>query len=225
MQQSWTTGPDGRPQMSTGFSGALGGGATATTNQAGQALSQGLDASLFAPIQSGDAARNQAVEGAFGQSMSRLNPMLEQRETQMRARLANQGLDPNSQAARTATTNFGRERNDAIQSALASAIAQGTEAGNTALMGNIASSGANIQNQLTQRRAPLQDLGMLQGLLSTPQFALAGAADPTQYLGAAGAQGNYQLQNAQQQNQMWGDFLGGLLGAGGMAAGGFLGRR
>src|SRR5262249_32355045 len=112
----------------------------------------------------------------------------------------------------TASGNFDRDRNDAIQGALASAISQGTAAGQSALQGNIASSQANIANALTQRNAPLQSLGMLQGLMSTPQFAQAGMADPAQYLNAMMAQGNLNLQDAQSQNQMWGSALSGLLG-------------
>jgi hypothetical protein len=218
MQQTWTVGPDGTPQLSTGFAGGLGAGVSAATDQAGQALSRGLDPSLFSPVMSGNAARDQAIQGAFDQSMSRLNPMLEQRETQLRARLANQGLSPNSQAYRTASGAFGRDRNDAIQSALASAIGQGTAAGESALRGNIAGSQANIANALTQRNAPIQSLGALQGLMSTPQFAQAGAADPGQFLNALMAQGNFNLQNAQQQGQAWGSGLSGLLsGLGGFA--------
>lgn len=215
MQQQWTTGPDGTPVFSSGFGGGLQQGAQAATEQAGQALGQGLDPSLFARVGTGDEARQQAIESSFGQSLSRLSPMLAQRENAMQSRLANQGLSPTSQAYRAAASGFGRERNDAIQGALNSAISQGTDAGNTALMGNIAASQANLGSAMAQRRAPIQDLGILQGLLQAPSFNQAGLAETPQFLQALMAQGNYRLQDANMQNQAWGSALGGLFGAAG----------
>jgi hypothetical protein len=45
-----------------------------------------------------------------------------------------------------------------------------------------------------------------------PSFNAAGAANPTQYLGAAQAQGDYEMQAWQQQQKMWGDIFGGAGG-------------
>jgi hypothetical protein len=75
-------------------------------------------------------ARQQAIDAAFGQASSRLDPMWSQREEAMRTQLLNQGLDPTSEAYRNQMSEMGRQRNDAYQGALNSAIMQGTEAGN-----------------------------------------------------------------------------------------------
>jgi hypothetical protein len=140
------------------FQGGLGQGAQNLMAQVG---SQGA-------LPTGQEARDQAITSAYGQSTSRLDPMFAQREAQMRAQLANQGLDPGSQAADTATQNFGRERNDAYTQALANAIGQGTSAGN-----------AIFQQGVSSQRLPYEQLGSLAGLLQGNQ------GRETQYLNAA----------------------------------------
>jgi hypothetical protein len=153
-------------------------------------------------LPTGQEARDQAITSAYGQSTSRLDPMFAQREDQMRARLANQGLDPGSQAADTAAGNFGRERNDAYTQALANAIGQGTSAGNA------------IFNQgVTAQGLPYQQLGALAGLLGQNQ------GRETQYLNAAqaqyqGAQNQYGAEQAGKNSGLGGLMnLGGTLGA------------
>jgi hypothetical protein len=146
------------------------------TNLMGQIGSQGA-------LPTGEAARQQAIDSAFGAATSRLDPMFAQREESMQAQLANQGLDPGSEAYTNAAGNFGRERSDAYTQALANAIGQGTAAGN-----------AIFQQGLQGQMAPYQQLGSLAGLLQGNQ------GRETQYLNAAnlGYQGNLNQYGADQ---------------------------
>jgi hypothetical protein len=161
--------------------------------------------------------------------MSRLNPEWNQRQNALSSSLANQGLGIGDEAYQTASADFGRNRNDAETSAMASAIQQGTEAGNSV-----------FQNNLSAQNAPYQQLQALQGLGGQQQFNMAGQAQTPDMLGAAGQ--SYQAalnSNAQQQSGknstmsglgslagMAGGFmLGGPAGAAlGGAAGGYLGK-
>jgi hypothetical protein len=142
----------------TGFSAA-----------AGQALGQGIDSRLGqintqAGPGTGDEARQQAIDAAYGQAQSRLSPQWDQRESAQRTQMINQGLDPGSQAYDSQMGNLGRERNDAYTSAMASAIGQGTAAGHTAFMDNV-----------TSNMLPYQQLGILSGISDSQyQNALQG---------------------------------------------------
>ncbi len=155
------------------FNGGLGQGATNLMDQIG---SQGA-------LPTGEEARNQAIESAYGQAVSRLDPQFAQRETALRSRLANQGLDPGSEAADNALGNFGRERTDAYSQAMANAIGQGTVAGNSI-----------FQQGLQGQMAPYQQLSSLAGLLQGNQ------GRETQYLPAAiqGYQGQLNQYGADQ---------------------------
>lgn len=141
-----------------GFNSGLEQGATNLMTQIG---SQGA-------LPTGMEARDQAITSAYDQAASRLDPQWQQRETQLRSRLANQGLDPGTEAYGSATGDFNQARNDAYGSAMANAIGQGTAAGN-----------AIFQQGLQGQMAPYQQLGSLAGLLSGNQ------GRETQYLNAA----------------------------------------
>lgn len=193
---NWYQGPDGQWHQQTGFNGALGGAA------------QGLEAQLAAnaghPFDNGSAARDQAIQSAYTQSTSRLDPRFNQAQEQLQAQLANEGLDPNSAAYRNAMQQFSQQRNDAYQGAMNSAIGQGTAA-------QQATFGENLQAQM----APFQQLEALNGLGGMPSFMGANRADPAQLLAAMTAYGNFSLGQADQNNQL----LGSGLGAAGTAIG------
>jgi hypothetical protein len=212
-QQTWTTGPDGKPHMQTGFTGGLGEAASGLQQQAGD-LGQAMDWNQFGHLDDGSAAREQAITSAYNQSTRRLDPQWQQRESATRAQLANQGLDPGSEAARGAMTDFGNQRNDAYGSAMASAIGQGTAAQQATFGQNMAARQQASAVALRRRGQPIEELGQLQGFLQMPGFAQDNSS-----LAAAIAQGNYGLQAAGQNNQMWGDIIGGagqLAGSAGM---------
>lgn len=215
--QSWTTGPDGQPVLNSGFSGPLAGGAAGAAQQAGDALSNPLDPSLFGPVMDGNAAREQAINASYGASTSRLDPRFEQGENRLRSRLMAQGLDPNSEAGRTANDQFGRDKNDAYGQAMNQAILAGDQASNTVFGQNLASHQQQLSDALRRRGQPLQDVLALSGLSNQmPGFNTAGQAQTAPWLQAGMAQGDYNLQNARDQNNMWGSIagsLGGLLKA------------
>ena len=207
--QTWTTDASGRPVLSQGLAGGLGSAATGLESQAGSALSQGLDPSLFQSVGTGDNARNQAISGAYNQATSRLNPQFAASNEQLQSQLAAQGLDPNSQAYRTATLQAQQGQNDAYSSAMNGAIAQGTQAGTADLQNNIAAQQNDIANALRQRDTPLSELQSLQGFTNQqPSYNAAGIAQTPDYVGAATQLGQYNLANAGQAQQLEGDAIG-----------------
>ena len=200
----WVQGPNGQWTQQVGFNGQLGDAANSLQAQMAQNYGQ--------PMMSGDAARDQAINATYNQMASRLNPQFQQGQSQLDTQLANQGLSPGSAAYRQAESQFARNKNDAMQGAMNNAVQQGLEAQNLTFNQNMAA-----------RNMPGQELQQLAGFLGMPGFQGAGAADPTQYLAAALGLGNYNLQNAQMQNQALGGFLGGLGQLGGVGLGALLG--
>ena len=175
----WTQGPDGRWTQNTQFSGGLGQGVANLENTIANQNPEDVTN-----------ARNQAIESNYSQAASRLDPQWAQREEAQRSQLANQGLDPGSQAYDTAAANLGRERNDAYTSAMNNAIQQGNQ---------------TQAVQMQQQNQPYQQLGELNSLMST---GLTGTGPQTQYLPAAmqayqGALQNYGIQQ-QGKNSMMG---------------------
>lgn len=216
----WSIGPDGTPQVTQGFGGPFAGLATGLQQQAAQAGASPLDFSQFGELGTGDTARQQAIDAAYGQSASRLNPMFEQREAAERSRLLNAGIPEGSQAFNTAMGNFARERNDAFQGALNSAIGQGTQAGQAVFQQNLQGRQQAISEALRRRGQPLQELQALQGFLGQPNFAQA--AGPN-LLGAAQAQDQYGLDAWRLGNEANADVFSGvaeLLGGLGKGAAG-----
>lgn len=122
------------------------------------------------------AARDQAIQAAYGQATSRLDPQWQQREQATAAQLANQGLTPGSMAYNSQIQNQDRARNDAYAQAMYGAQ---TGAGNAAF-------GQSLQ----ANQQPYQQLGALQGL--TQQNSFMPSAN---LLGALGQQYAGQLQN------------------------------
>jgi hypothetical protein len=198
---SWHQGPDGRWTQSQQFGGPFAGLNQNLEQQALFSMGGQMDPKLFGPVMGGDAARDQAINSAYGQATSRLNPQWDQRGSQLQTQLMNQGLDPGSEAYQNAMGQFSRDRNDAYSSAMNGAIGQGTEAGQAVFNQNMASHQQSLADALRQRTQPMQDLQSLQGFLGQQGFSNAGAASATDYLGAAAAQGNYQMEQHQSDQQ------------------------
>jgi hypothetical protein len=181
----WTVDPvTGQRTQNVSLSGGLQQGAN---NLMGQIGSQGA-------LPTGQEARDQAISSAYAQAMSRLKPEWDQRETQTRSRLAAQGLDPTTQAAGAQMDTFNRGRNDAETSAMASAIEQGTSAGNT-----IFQQGIQSQNLPYDQLQKLQ--GLTSGFASGTQATPYATADAAKY--AADMQG-YGAQQAGKNSKMQG---------------------
>lgn len=188
--QNWTQGPDGSWQLQQGFTGPLAGAA----NSLGQAAADAYGK----PMDDGSAVRQQVTDAAYRQAVSRLDPQWAQRQEGLTSQLANQGLDPNSAAARAAQREMGQQRNDAYTSAMASAIANGNQA-----------QALTFQQNMAARNNPLQQLESMQGLLGGPSFHAAGAAESGQYLPATIAVNNYALNAWNATNQANADAITG----------------
>ena len=114
--QTWSRGPDGQMQSSLGFTGQ----AADTFN----ALQGGMNkAANYDPTQ----ARNEAITSNYDQTMSRLNPRLQQQQGQFNAQAANSGLEPGTEAYNNSNLQLQQGQNDALQTAMAGAIRQGNE--------------------------------------------------------------------------------------------------
>lgn len=197
---TWSVGPDGRPVQTQSFGGPLAGANSALLGQLGQEYSTPFDMSKIPGLTDGASARDQAINAAYGQATSRLDPQFAQREEQTRTQLLNQGLDPGSEAYQTQMANFGRDRNDAYSSAMNGAISQGTAAGSALFGQSLAGHNSAMTDALTKRALPQQELEGLQGFLQQPGFQPG-----TNYLGATGMQdaatmGRFKLGNDMQTN-------------------------
>lgn len=110
--------------------------------------------SLYAKLLSGvgdlSGSRQSAIDAAYGQATSRLDPMWENKEESMRTRLLNQGLDPDSEASRNASAQFGRDRNDAYTSAQRNATLLGNEESHNVLKDKLQAWLAENNDELTR---------------------------------------------------------------------------
>ncbi|RKH08994.1 tail fiber domain-containing protein [Corallococcus sp. CA047B] len=204
--QKWTQDPtSGEWAMQTGYNGALGDTSNALQKQAAANMAQPFDwgqfgdVPQFGDIGSGEAARQQAIDAAYGQASSRLDPQWQQREDAMRTRLLNQGLTEGSEAYNQQMGTLGRERNDAYTSAMNSAIGQGTSAGDSVFRNNLSGAQARFSGDMAARQTalaealrargmPMEEMGSMQSLLALPGFNGGGGYQSPQYLNAAIAQ-------------------------------------
>jgi hypothetical protein len=74
VSSTYGTGPDGRPTQQTSFAGALGGASNALQNQAAEMYHSPFSLNGLQPVGSGEDARNEAINSAYGQATSRLDP-------------------------------------------------------------------------------------------------------------------------------------------------------
>lgn len=188
---NWSQGPDGQWTQTSGLSGPLAG----AMNQAP------MDWSQFGKLDDGSAVREQTIDRLYNDATKRLNPEFDRREDQMHTQLANAGLDPTSAAARGAGSEFNTARNDAYGSAMADAIRGGNEAQSLTFNQNMAARNQNIMEALRARGLPAEEMSRLLPFLQQSGFMGAGMADPTQWLSAAGMQGNAELQKWLAENQ------------------------
>lgn len=189
--------------QTSGFSGPLAGASQNVQQQAANNMANPFSYN----VGNGDQARDAAVQGAYAQSTAMLNPQFAQAQEQQNQQLANQGLDPNSAAAKTANSNLAMQKQQAYQGAMNNAETQGTAA-QQATFGENLQAGQFAQSQYGM---PMQELAQLQGLSGQAGFNQAG-----NYLGAAQDQGQYGLQAQQMSNAIWGDIgqgLGGIASA------------
>lgn len=201
----------GLPQLQGGadLSGLNPGGGIQTSFGMGGPLQYGFDPGQQVQGQVGgdlNQARQQAVDAAYGQATSRLDPQFSQREEDLRVRLSNQGLAPGSQAWEREMSQLGRDRSDAYNQATYGSISAGEQAaqnmfGRQLSQGQFANQAAGQMYQQNMGQAAFnnqtagQDYGQN---LGAAQFAnQAQAQGYQQQLAAIQAQ----QQNTQLQNQ------------------------
>lgn len=159
-QDASTTEGPGRWTQRTGLSPGLQTAADRLMAQVGEGA--GLDPA---------AARERAIEGAYGMQTSRLDPRFRAGRAARETQLANEGFTRGDEGWRTGMDEFGRGENDAYQQAL---LAAQSGAGNTA-----------FAQALAAAMQPYQQLGAIRGLSQAPGFTPAGQPDIANMLGAA----------------------------------------
>ena len=137
--------------------------------------------------------RKQIQDALYGQMTSRLDPRFQQQESDLTSRLAAQGITQGSQAYDREFSNFGRDRNDAYQSALNNAITGGEQAvagqygrDLSGRQQSVSEADMAYKNQFAGRNQVLNELSALRtvvtryaltagrfGLLSTSMFTVA----------------------------------------------------
>lgn len=203
---NWQQGPGGQWSQTQGFGGPLGGAMDGLKQQAAQNFSSPMDWSQFGAVQDGQQARDQAITGAYNQATTRLDPRFRQQEQLTASTLANQGLDPNSEAYRNAMREQSFAKNDAYGGAMSSAIQQGTAAGDSVFRNSLMGRQQALAEALRKRGQPLEEMQGLQGLLQMPQ---ANQVQGPNLLAAAGMQGQADMDRWGAEQKFWGDLLGG----------------
>jgi hypothetical protein len=207
---NWTQDANGNWTQNQSFGGPMGGLFGNLQDQAAGSMGQPMDWNQFGKVGTGDDAANQA----YAQMTSRLDPQWDQREKSLEAKLMNQGLDPNSEAAKNAMTRFGEDRNDAYGAARSQAFGLGRGV----FQDNAMARQMAIAEALQKRGQPMQELLGMRGFMEQPGFH--GVQGPN-LLGANQAMTNYWLQKVANDEQMASDIFGGLFGGAGKAMGGF----
>ena len=195
---------------------------------AGQATDQVANGGNFwgglGSMPTGDSARQQAIDAAYGQATSRLDPQWQQQQTSLQQQLYGQGLREGDQAYDNAMGNFSRSKNDAYTSAMNSAIGQGTAAGQAVFGQGLQSRQQGISEGLQQQYGGMNALnallaGQQVSMPQAPGFNTAGASQAPNLLGASQAAGQYGL-GAAQLNQA---AVTGAMQGGGALAGSLFG--
>jgi len=195
--QTWTTGPDGRPVSTMGYTGQAG--------DAFKGLLGGMQkSSTMDPTQAGQ----QAFDRVYSQGASRLNPQWEALSGAQDAKMANSGTGAETIAGQNAARNFGNQRNDAYGDLTSRSVAAG-------------------QAEQAQARAnanqPFQQAGWMQDMLNqqAPNYGQGpnyNQANQNQWQSDMDRYNAGQAQQQGQQNGMFGGMGDMFAGVGGMFA-------
>lgn len=179
----------------------------ANTNLMGQAqqnLSTPMDWNQFGALGTGDQARQQAIDAAYGQATSRLDPQWKQREEASRTQLLNQGLDPSSEAFKNQLRDMNFARNDAYGSAMNSAILQGNQAGNDVFRNDMMRRQQMIAEELKRRGQPVEEM---RGFL--PFLQMPGVPQDNSMMQGAKMQGDWDMNAWLAKQQRDAELIGG----------------
>lgn len=169
------------------------------------AISDPFSLDQFGPKPEANAdARQQVIDSLYSQQTSRLDPRFADQETALRTRLANQGISEGTEAYSNAMRDFNFGKTDAYQTAQNQAINAGG-AEQSRLYGLERDSyQQDINNALTARNQPINELAALLGsgpgvqqpnYVSTPQTGIQG----TDVIGATALSQNAAMNNYNQQ--------------------------
>lgn len=171
----------------------------ATAAQAAFAAAQqaaGMDLSALPAMPTASDADKQRVEQAlYAQAMSRLDPMWQQRQADLQTQLANQGITLGSGAFDTSVGQFGRDRNDAYNAALYSAII-----GGGAEQTRLFNLGMDARKEGFAEQSKVADVNVA-NTQSANQVAMANAANATQ-VAIANANRELEAAKATAQNKL-----------------------
>lgn len=227
-QSKVTLDPRGQALLDRQFENslALGGAENAAlgrVNQLGQVNPYATPAG--GPPTADEDYRKQIQDALYGQMASRLDPRFQQQESDLISRLAAQGITQGSQAYDREFSNFGRDRNDAYQSALNNAITGGEQAVSgqfgrdlSGRQQSVSEADMAYKNQFAGRNQVLNELSALRtgSQVQTPQFGSTQSGAAVQ---APNVEGNtWNSYNAGQAQQAQG--MNNILGLGnlGLAA-------
>lgn len=160
-----------------------------------------------------------AENSLYSQQTQYLDPQFQQGQQQLDSQLANQGLVPGSQAYQTAEDNFGRQKQQAYQSAMNQATSGGAAYQAQLSQTGLANQAQQAQLYTQQYQEPLNLYNSLQsGTAPTmPQFSAANTsqAAPTNVLGAYQNAYNGQLNSYNTQVGSANSAMSGLTGLAG----------
>ena len=174
------------------------------------------------------ASERQRVEDSlYNRATSRLDPQFDTERRRMETDLVNRGFTPGTEAYNKALDSYNRARTDAYQqardSAVASAGAEQSRLYNQALSGRQ----QGIQETLTQRNQPINELAALLGTspgVQAPSFAQPAQTGiaPTDVIGPTNTAYQGQLADWQSRQQAQQALWGGLSGLGGALGGAWI---
>lgn len=163
-------------KIQTGFAG---GGNIQDSFNKGRALQYGFDPGQQVQGQVGGDLNMQRLlgsEAVYQQAASRLDPRFDKEQAQLDQRLASQGFSANSQGAKDARDDFGRNKTDAYNQAIFSSVGAGEDAAN-ALFGRQVAQGQFANQAAGQQYAQNQGVAGFNNQTA--------GQDYTQNLGAA----------------------------------------
>lgn len=162
---SYSTDPTtGQVTQTQGFTGQFADMFNNLGGQANQAMGAPLDFSGLPELDYGEGAFKKATDAAFGQAKSRLDPYWDQQDEALDAKLAAQGLAPDTEAGRNARRQFGEGRTDAYNQALFGALREGRAAGEGVFRQSQAARQQKLAEMLQKRGGPLAELSQLMSL-------------------------------------------------------------
>lgn len=195
----------------------------------GNTLAQPLDYSSLPPAPTmDDAYRTQVQNALYNRATSSLDPTYANQQRQLETQLVNEGFARGGEAYNRSLDQFDQQRNTAYENAANDAVAN---SGNAAAQQFGLQSQARqqaLQEQLSARDQPINELATLLGTSSgvqTPQFSAPPQTQiaPTDVTGPTYSSYNANLNQYNQQQSQNNSFLGSLFGVAGDALGGWLG--